>query len=74
MLTVTTDGSEGVLHGTSGRARLPLGLGLAALVLGGLALGQDLARAVARRFNGKQAANTTPAEQSGDSLSSSATT
>ncbi len=36
---------------------------------------QDLARAVARRFaNGKQTANTPPAEQSGDPLSSSATT
>ncbi len=36
---------------------------------------QDLARAVARRFaNGKQTANTPPADSPGDSLSSSATT
>ncbi len=35
---------------------------------------QDLARAVAKRFNGKQAANTTPAVQSEEPLSSSATT
>jgi hypothetical protein len=35
---------------------------------------QDLARAVAKRFNGKQAANTSPAVQSGEPLSSNTTT
>ncbi len=41
LLTVTTDGSDGEFHGTSGRATLPLGVGLAALVLGGLVLGRS---------------------------------
>ena len=41
VLTVTTDGSGVVLYKTSRQAELPIGLGLVALVLGGLALGRS---------------------------------